>query len=150
MPQKLWFLRGPKMQSTKKLYYQSQRNPPTIYTQPNNLTFHNLCKYNNLPAGTRQLLGLNLKFSWQQAKLKTTSLKPQWHPPPAPLEIEEKLTDFQKLLKKKQQELVSKTKRLNLSNLTSYQKTILNQLKNNRNIIIKPADKNLGQTPTGN
>jgi hypothetical protein len=68
----------------------------------------------------------------------------QWHPPPAPLEIEEKLTDFQKLLKKKQQELVSKTKSLNLSNLTSYQKTILNQLKNNRNIIIKPTDKNLG------
>jgi hypothetical protein len=32
------------------------------YNQPTNLAFHNLCKANSLPPGTRQLLGLNLKF----------------------------------------------------------------------------------------
>ncbi|MFN9980721.1 MAG: hypothetical protein ACK53Y_12425, partial [bacterium] len=30
--------------------------------QPTNRAFHNLCKANSLPPGTRQLLGLNLKF----------------------------------------------------------------------------------------
>jgi len=35
---------------------------PLQYQQPKNLTFHNLCKKNILPPGSRVLLGLNLKF----------------------------------------------------------------------------------------
>jgi hypothetical protein len=30
--------------------------------QPFNLTFHNLCKVNDIPKGTKELLGLNLKY----------------------------------------------------------------------------------------
>jgi hypothetical protein len=32
------------------------------YHQPTNLSFHNLCKKTTIPVGTKQLLGLNLKF----------------------------------------------------------------------------------------
>ena len=35
---------------------------------PTNLTFHNLCKTINLPNGTRQLLGLNLKYCLAASK----------------------------------------------------------------------------------
>jgi hypothetical protein len=35
---------------------------PTDFKQPKNLTFHNLCKENSLPIGSKTLLGLNLKF----------------------------------------------------------------------------------------
>jgi hypothetical protein len=32
------------------------------FKQPKNLTFHNLCRDNQLPVGSKKLLGLNLKF----------------------------------------------------------------------------------------
>jgi len=35
---------------------------PPQYLQPKNLAFHNLCKLNKLPTGSKVLLGLNLKF----------------------------------------------------------------------------------------
>lgn len=34
----------------------------SIPALPNNLTFHNLCSSHSVPTGSRQLLGLNLKF----------------------------------------------------------------------------------------
>jgi hypothetical protein len=34
----------------------------TLHKQPTNLTFHNLCNKQQLPTGTRHLLGLNLRF----------------------------------------------------------------------------------------
>jgi hypothetical protein len=33
-----------------------------LFQQPTNLAFHNLCSSNALPTGSRELLGLNLKF----------------------------------------------------------------------------------------
>jgi 6-pyruvoyl-tetrahydropterin synthase len=68
----------------------------------------------------------------------------QWHPPPAPLNIEEKITEFEKILKAKQLQLIKKHKNLNLTNLTPQQRTVLNQLQHNHEVVIKPTDKNLG------
>jgi hypothetical protein len=67
-----------------------------------------------------------------------------WHPPPAPLHIEEKLSAFEKLLKEKHSKLTNASKQRSLLNLTPLQKSVLKQLKTNDNIIIKPTDKNLG------
>jgi hypothetical protein len=67
-----------------------------------------------------------------------------WNPPPAPMLIEDKLTQFEKALKDKQSKLMSKYKRRNLSNLTSPQCQTLQVLKNNKHLVIKPTDKNLG------
>ncbi|MFN9982670.1 MAG: hypothetical protein ACK53Y_22265, partial [bacterium] len=39
--------------------------------QPKNLTFHNLCQESKPPLGTRQLLGLNLKFCLASNPLKS-------------------------------------------------------------------------------
>jgi len=103
--------------------------------QPNNLGFHNLCNRNELPLGTRQLLGLNLNFCLASANVRDninkTVLKmvrsicikyflnqhgldsseeynkqiyicnTSWHPPPAPLHIENHITNFEKALKLK-------------------------------------------------
>ncbi len=152
--------------------------PSELYTQPKNLAFHNLCVANKLPSGTRQLLGLNLKFcfatSHVQSGINQTVLRmarsirtmyflkqngiggndsydkqiyiqnKQWHPPPAPLNIEEKITEFEKILKAKQLQLIKKHKNLNLTNLTPQQRTVLNQLQCNHEVVIKPTDKNLG------
>jgi len=68
----------------------------------------------------------------------------QWHPPPVPLEIEEGITKFEKILKEKQKHLLNKTKNMNLTNLTTQQKNVFRQLSHNQEIIIKPTDKNLG------
>jgi len=68
----------------------------------------------------------------------------QWHPPLAPLEIEEKMTEFDKILKKKLQELINKLNGTNLTNLTPQQRAALKHLRTNHEIIIKPTDKNLG------
>jgi len=67
-----------------------------------------------------------------------------WHPPPAPIAIEDKITNFEKALIRQQQALIIKNKKLKLSNLTPIQANIPRQLKHNKNIIIKPLDKNLG------
>jgi len=48
------------------------------------------------------------------------------------------------MLKSKQQLTISQTKKQTMTNLNPLQKTILKQLKENKNIIIKPTDKNLG------
>ncbi len=67
-----------------------------------------------------------------------------WNPPPAPILIEEKITEFEKKLKLLQQHYKIKTKLRNLHNLTfSYLKT-LQVLKPDTSIIIKLTDKNLG------
>jgi hypothetical protein len=67
-----------------------------------------------------------------------------WHPPPAPILVEDRITEFEKLLKAKQQELEIKNQNSTLLNLTSLQKSALIKLRKNSNIIIKPTDKNLG------
>jgi len=67
-----------------------------------------------------------------------------WHPPPAPWTIEEKLTDFEKALKQKHQNLLYKHQKTNITNLTPIQAKAMRLLKNNKDIIIKPTDKNLG------
>jgi hypothetical protein len=67
-----------------------------------------------------------------------------WHPPPAPWLVEEKITDFKKALKQKHQDLINKNKKINITNLTPLQAKATRLLKNNQNIIIKPTDKNLG------
>jgi hypothetical protein len=67
-----------------------------------------------------------------------------WHPPPAPLHIEDRISSFEKLLKEKHNILVNKHKQRNLLNLTPLQKKVFDHLKQNHNIIIKPTDKNLG------
>jgi hypothetical protein len=153
-------------------------NTSPLSTQPNNLTFHNLACENKLPLGTKQLLGLNLKFCIATNPLKnniagtvrrmarsirtTFYLKSighptdreyakqiyvnikNWNPPPAPLIVEEKLTEFEKELKNRHQQLLLKYRHRNLRNLTPLQQNITRLLKDNKNIIIKPTDKNLG------
>jgi hypothetical protein len=124
------------------------------------LTYHNLCAAHvKLPLGTKQLLGLNLKFCLAANKLpdkiKQTTLKlaysirtkyfllnnnyqgnteyikqiykknTKWNPPPAPLTVEDKITDLEKSLKTAQQNLVRKYARGSLSNPTSTQLTTL-------------------------
>jgi hypothetical protein len=150
----------------------------SLFLQPKNLAFHNLCSENNLPLGTKQLLGLNLKFCLATNNLKnnisdTTRKMAQsirttfylranrcatndeyekqiyvklknWNPPTAPIEIEEKITVFEKELKKKHQQLLLNNKHRNLLNLTPLQKNIKKLLRDNRDIVIKPTDKNLG------
>ena len=67
-----------------------------------------------------------------------------WHPPPAPIETEDKITSFEKQLKEKQLKLQEKHKKNNLINLTPIQLNLMKQLKANNNVIVKPTDKNLG------
>ena len=67
-----------------------------------------------------------------------------WNPPPAPLSIENKITEFEKYLKNYHQHLTQKFKCNKLTNLTPLQSKALITLKHNKNITIKPTDKNLG------
>ena len=76
----------------------------------------------------------------KQIYIKNTN----WHPSPAPLTIENKITEFEKALKDKQHHLETKYTKRNLSNLTPFQTKILLKLRQNTNIVIKPSDKNLG------
>jgi hypothetical protein len=152
--------------------------PSSLSLQPRNLTFHNLCKTNHLPPGTKSLLGLNLKYclssntlpndinstmlklarsirtKYYLAKITTgNSLEYEkqiykknlnWNPPPAPLIIEDKITEFEKAIKSFQKKLSDKYNSLKSPNLNPFQQKILLQLRKNHNIIIKPTDKNLG------
>ncbi len=152
--------------------------PSPFFLQPSNLAYHNLCGNEAIPIGTKQLLGLNLKYCLATNRLynniNKTVLKlaynirtktflnsigqttdqeyekqiyvrnKSWNPPPAPLLIENKLTDFEKELKKAQSKLLQKYNRINLSNLTPLQAKTLKLLKKNNNFIIKATDKNLG------
>lgn len=67
-----------------------------------------------------------------------------WNPPPAPLIIEDKITEFEKAIKSFQKKLSDKYNSLKSPNLNPFQQKILLQLRKNHNIIIKPTDKNLG------
>jgi hypothetical protein len=67
-----------------------------------------------------------------------------WNPPPAPTLIEEKITEFEKKLKRLQQNYKTKTKLRNLRNLTFSHLKTLQILKSDTSVIIKPTDKNLG------
>jgi hypothetical protein len=107
-----------------------QREPNYLLPQPSN---------SRIPQGTRQLLGLNLKYCLASSQLQniinTTVQKmayairtkynlqalnkeddsdyikqiyiknKTWNPEPAPLHIEDKITDFEKLLKHQQNNL---------------------------------------------
>ncbi len=68
----------------------------------------------------------------------------RWDPPPASLAIEDSITLFEKTLKTEQNNLLKKFSHTNLSNLTTSQIATLKLLQSNKNIIIKPTDKNLG------
>jgi hypothetical protein len=65
-----------------------------------------------------------------------------WHPPPASLIIENKLTDFEKQLRQAVDSNNNKTQPY--TNLTPLQKTTLRDLKHSTEFIIIPTDKNLG------
>jgi hypothetical protein len=136
--------------------------PPITYCQPHNLTYHNLCTINKIPPGTKQLLGLNLKYCLSTNHLhqdiNKTALKMAysirmlyhlkelginkdnhyekqiymknrlWNPSPAPSLLEDKLTDFEKEANAKQEGLLSKLQKRNLSNLTPLQANALRHL----------------------
>jgi hypothetical protein len=51
-------------------------NTPPQYLQPKNLAFHNLCKNNTLPPGSKALLGLNLKFCLSNKTITNDIAKP--------------------------------------------------------------------------
>jgi hypothetical protein len=67
-----------------------------------------------------------------------------WHPEPAPLLIEDKITQFEKQLKARHKHLTATLNKRNLRNLTYSQSATLRLLKTDKNITIKPTDKNLG------
>jgi hypothetical protein len=67
-----------------------------------------------------------------------------WHPPPAPIQIEDKITEFEKALKKLQESNYKRHKHCQISNLNPLQLSALRQLRQNKNVTIKPTDKNLG------
>jgi len=56
------FIADPNSSLQKNFNIAIQKAPSHLFLQPKNLTFHNLCKVNTLPPGSRELLGLNLKF----------------------------------------------------------------------------------------
>jgi hypothetical protein len=145
--------------------------------QPTNFTYHNLCPNYKLPPGTRELLGLNLKFCLSsksphnkvsktmlsmariQHYLQQCNILPDseyikqlyiknynWHPPPAPPIIEDSLCAFENALKeRKEKQLRCKNStRANPNNLTTLQLNTLRALRQNKGLIIKPTDKNLG------
>jgi hypothetical protein len=67
-----------------------------------------------------------------------------WNPPPAPIDIENKLEEFDKALNKKHNELLANYQNTNLTNLTLSQNKTLKLLRQKKDIVIKPTDKNLG------
>ncbi len=65
-----------------------------------------------------------------------------WNTEPAPIHIEDKTTNFEKILKTKK--ITKQLNGRNLRNLTYPQSVTLRLLKKNNNLTIKPTDKNLG------
>jgi len=59
-----------------------------------------------------------------------------WNPPPATNQIEDQLTHFRKMMERAINH--------STNNLTHKQKTLLRELKANKDFIILPTDKNLG------
>jgi len=149
-----------------------------ILLQPKNLAMHNLCQGVQPPPGTKNLLGLGLKFCLAPPnptpnakdtllklayKIRTkhyldtngrTSLDdyiPQlyiklkgWNPPPAASHTETLLHSFETKLKEAIQN--NTTERKKFYNLTKTQANTLKLLKNSKEFIILPSDKNLGPT----
>jgi hypothetical protein len=64
-------------------------------------------------------------------------------PPPALNLTEEKITQFEKSIKAKQQKQIEKNNKIHSSNLKPIQMKALCSLQQNKNLIIKPTDKNL-------
>jgi len=89
----------------------------------------------------RKELGINKDNHYEKQIYMKNRL---WNPPPAPLLLEDKLTDFDKEAKAKQEGLLTKVQKRNLSNLTPLQANSLRHLQDNKNLLIKPTDKNLG------
>ncbi len=56
------FTANPNLSLQKNFNITMQTVPSKLLLQPKNLTFHNLCKDFKLPIGSKELLGLNLKF----------------------------------------------------------------------------------------
>ncbi len=67
-------------QNFNKIITPDKLNP---HCQPKNLTFHNLCNEQKPPIGTKNLLGLNLKFCLAPNNLQKilTPLFLKWHVP---------------------------------------------------------------------
>ncbi len=116
-----------------------------LFLQPTSLSFHNLCINNKLPPGSKELLGLNLKYCLATYNMHfNTNLTIQkmaytirtkyylkelgipdgqdyekqiymknkyWNPPPAPLTFKNKITEFEKEIKHKQQLLATKNQK---------------------------------------
>jgi hypothetical protein len=172
------FIANPNLNLQKNFNITIQTVPSHLFLQPKNLTFHNLCKDFTLPTGSKELLGLNLKFCLatkhipddinktmiqlarnirtkfylkQQGASDNTSYDKQiykknltWNPPPAPTLIEDKLVELEKALKTLHQKLKTKKAKRLSTNINPLQRNALEALQRNKNIIIKPTDKNLG------
>jgi hypothetical protein len=65
------FYSDPQHTLQKNFNFQITKAHSPLHAQPSNLAFHNLCTYNKLPLGTRQLLGLNLNFCLASKNSKT-------------------------------------------------------------------------------
>jgi hypothetical protein len=171
------FIANPKNTIQKNFNDIIQLKPTHLSPQPSNLAYHNLCTHSKIPPGTRELLGLNLKYCLASSQLNNdinptiqkmayairtqynlqTIDKPNnsdyikqiyiknksWNPEPAPLDIEDKITHFEKQLKNQQKTLVSTTQGRNFRNLTYPQSVTLRRLKLDGNLTIKNTDKNL-------
>ncbi len=147
-------------------------HPSEYFPKVNKLTFHDLTKNNELPTNSNELLGLSLKFvpvpninitghelDQSNARFerdmglkvffagddddasydpKTLRVKSSWRAPLPPTEIDNRICRFQKELSKK---FIRKE---TTPNLSPPQRQILNDLQNNKNIVILSADKGLG------
>jgi hypothetical protein len=67
-----------------------------------------------------------------------------WNPDPAPLQIEDNITNFEKTLKENHNNLSQCLQNRNLRNLSYTQSNTLRELKQDKHLTIKPTDKNLG------
>jgi hypothetical protein len=56
------FIANPNLPKQQNFRNALQTNISTLFRQPKNLTYHNLCTLAKVPPGTKQLLGLNLKY----------------------------------------------------------------------------------------
>jgi len=65
-----------------------------------------------------------------------------WHPPPASLNTENRITLFEKNVRQAVE--LNNHKQHPYTNLTSVQREVLKQLKQSKDLVILPTDKNLG------
>lgn len=138
-----------------------------------NKAFHNLCITQTPPTGFGETVGLGLKFCIRTRRpenkvdngkdrfirdLRLKSyfgtddseedsedkpppyVKSDWNPPPACRHIERRAEKFWATL----QDLHNATQSSIGSNLTRFQYDVIKEIKNNKLLIVRPADKNLG------